>query len=251
MSPDHVHSHVDERRLYHATVSCGRSHEVIAIGTMSPAYAITEGGYGGLCQRVAARHDVRLDVNIRSITRDRGVRVETDGGTIDADLLVLACPLDESLAFLDASAAERDLFPRSATTTTTWSPPRSPACPTSTTSPSSPTTPPERSGHPSCWYRRWRDTDLHVSSADHGRGSCRGPHPPRRDRRTQEDSFLPLSGPWRKRQSSWGLIPKRFAVPSTAARSAPRKSGDGGWLISHRLRPRANDDEPRPDRRHR
>ena len=69
------------------------------------------GGYGGLFQRIAAHHDVRLGATARRIVRDElGGVVQTDAGEIPFDVLVLACPLDRILGVLDASEEEAVLF---------------------------------------------------------------------------------------------------------------------------------------------
>jgi acyl carrier protein len=57
--------------------------------------------------------DVRLGVNVLSVERLADcVRVRTDSGTFEFDDLVLALPLEQSLAFLDANDEERALFSR-------------------------------------------------------------------------------------------------------------------------------------------
>ncbi|MCC6554666.1 MAG: FAD-dependent oxidoreductase [Polyangiaceae bacterium] len=72
---------------------------------------LIEEGYGEMWRRVASGLDVRMGVEIRSIERgDGGVRVRTAGGELSFDRLILACPLDDALAFLDASPEERRLF---------------------------------------------------------------------------------------------------------------------------------------------
>jgi predicted NAD/FAD-binding protein len=73
-------------------------------------------GYGELWRRVAATLDgvdIRLGTSITAIRRDDdGIRVDTNGGALAFDVLVLACPLDEALPLLDASATEQELFSR-------------------------------------------------------------------------------------------------------------------------------------------
>lgn len=69
-------------------------------------------GFGGLWAKVAPRlRDVRTSVNIKKITRDGAVRVETDAGVEEFDKLVLACPLHAAaLGFLDLSPEETAVF---------------------------------------------------------------------------------------------------------------------------------------------
>ena len=79
----------------------------------APFYELLDTGYGGLWQRVASGLDVRTGADVRKVTRtgDR-VMVETDAGTREYDALIVACPLDDALAFLEASAEERELVER-------------------------------------------------------------------------------------------------------------------------------------------
>jgi hypothetical protein len=68
-------------------------------------------GYGGLFRCVAEGLDVRVGTTVESIQRTgSAVRVRTAAGTTEFDRLILACPLDEALSFLDASPEETSLF---------------------------------------------------------------------------------------------------------------------------------------------
>jgi hypothetical protein len=82
----------------------------------APLREILDGGYGGLFRRVAGaldRVDVRLGTRITSVVRGPDdVTVRTTDGTLVFDALIVACPLDEALSFLDATAAEVELFER-------------------------------------------------------------------------------------------------------------------------------------------
>jgi Flavin containing amine oxidoreductase len=70
-------------------------------------------GYGEMWRRLAAALDVRAGVTISRVSRgERGGEIETDAGTIGFDALILACPLDRALDFLDADPEERDVFGR-------------------------------------------------------------------------------------------------------------------------------------------
>ena len=74
---------------------------------------ILDGGYQGLWERVARSLDVRRGVEIQRVRRDvRGVNVESKHEAWVFDRLVLACPLDHALSFIDASADETALFRR-------------------------------------------------------------------------------------------------------------------------------------------
>jgi hypothetical protein len=81
-----------------------------------PLFEILEDGYGGLFRKVAASLDgvdVRTSARVTGVLRrPGGVTVRTTDGPTDLDALVVACPPDEALAFLDATRAEVDLFGR-------------------------------------------------------------------------------------------------------------------------------------------
>jgi 2-polyprenyl-6-methoxyphenol hydroxylase-like FAD-dependent oxidoreductase len=82
-----------------------------------PLLQILEPGYGGLWQRVARGiegADIRLGTSIVRITREeRTVRVHTaEGATLEFDALVIACPLEETLRFMDVTPVEAELFSR-------------------------------------------------------------------------------------------------------------------------------------------
>lgn len=68
------------------------------------------GGIQHLWTAVASAHDVRLNATISKIERGDTVRVTTDAGIEEFDALVIASPLDEALAYLDATDEERALF---------------------------------------------------------------------------------------------------------------------------------------------
>lgn len=71
-------------------------------------------GYGTLWQRLSTGLDLRCGVTISRVNRDKGGGGEliSDAGSDRFDALILACPLDRTLSFLDAEAEERDLFGR-------------------------------------------------------------------------------------------------------------------------------------------
>jgi hypothetical protein len=82
----------------------------------SPLREILDDGYGGLFRRVAAsldHVDVRLGTRVSAVVRATNeVTVRTTDGTLVFDALIVACPLDEALSFLDATPAEVRLFER-------------------------------------------------------------------------------------------------------------------------------------------
>jgi predicted NAD/FAD-binding protein len=81
-----------------------------------PFSEIPDDGYGGLFRKVAATLapvDVQRGAHVtRVVRRQEAVLVQTTRGNVEVDGLILACPLDEALGFLDATRAEVDLFER-------------------------------------------------------------------------------------------------------------------------------------------
>lgn len=68
-------------------------------------------GYGGLWDRVAQGLDVKLGVDIERVDRSSsGVKVRTSSAELDFDAIILTCPLDRALDFLDDSECERELI---------------------------------------------------------------------------------------------------------------------------------------------
>jgi glycine/D-amino acid oxidase-like deaminating enzyme len=130
-------------------------------GVLRPAiYEILDGGYGALWRRVSRGLDVRLGAAVRRIERADGVRVHTGDGVEEFDRLVLACPLDEALAFLDGDADEAALFPRIryhryVTVLATVDGAVLPRWGFFMDNLS-----PERRGLPVFWYRRWADRPI-------------------------------------------------------------------------------------------
>lgn len=78
-----------------------------------PPLELLDGGYQGLWEAVARKIDVRLGARVRRVVRNGETAVvETDHERFTFDALILACPLDGALDFLDASPEERALFSR-------------------------------------------------------------------------------------------------------------------------------------------
>ncbi len=118
-------------------------------------------GVQSLWARLAQELDVRTGVAIRSITRQGSVLVQTDQGPWEFDTLIMTSPLDEALAFLDASATERRLF-SAIRTYNYWvllcsiddMPDQSGYLPTNFVA--------ERGGHVMMWYHRWPGQPLYA-----------------------------------------------------------------------------------------
>lgn len=77
---------------------------------MGPSYEFQDVGYRGLWQRVAQNMDVRYDTQVLRVERGATIRVHTQSEVLELDRIVIACPLEAALAFLDASEEERQLF---------------------------------------------------------------------------------------------------------------------------------------------
>jgi hypothetical protein len=76
-----------------------------------PLFEIPDSGYQGLWECIARRLNVRHGIAIRSVSRgDKVVVVKSDMEQWCFDALVIACPFDEALNFLDASDEEHALF---------------------------------------------------------------------------------------------------------------------------------------------
>jgi hypothetical protein len=70
-----------------------------------------EEGFGELWRRVARPLNVKTGVAVAGIERaPSGITVLAGGEAIRCDHVILACPLDEALTFLDVSPEERELF---------------------------------------------------------------------------------------------------------------------------------------------
>lgn len=68
-------------------------------------------GLQSLWEKVASSlEDVRLNTKVQSIKRNDQITIETNLDTLEFDKLIIACPLDKSLKFLDVSKEESYLF---------------------------------------------------------------------------------------------------------------------------------------------
>lgn len=116
-------------------------------------------GIESLWTRLAGRHKVRLGAGVRRVLRQDTVVVETEREAMEFDALILTCPLDDALAFLDATLLERKLFAQ-IRHYDYWVllceidglPPGSGYIPAHFV--------PEQRGHVMLWYQRWPETQL-------------------------------------------------------------------------------------------
>ncbi len=74
-------------------------------------YRIKE-GYGGLWKRLGSDLDILSDIKVDQIQRNEHGGVVHHNGNMktEFDKLILSCPLDEALKFLDASSEEKAIF---------------------------------------------------------------------------------------------------------------------------------------------
>lgn len=72
-------------------------------------YAFAD-GVQSLWTKVAASHNVIYNSTIMGVTRGESVTVKTTDQTYTFDALIITCPLDEALQYLDASDEEKKLF---------------------------------------------------------------------------------------------------------------------------------------------
>jgi predicted NAD/FAD-binding protein len=85
---------------------------------MITAYARGKGmfvwpdGIQTLWERLGNEHNILLGADIKRVVRGDKVVVQTANSSVVLDYLILACPLDNALPFLDATFEERDLFSR-------------------------------------------------------------------------------------------------------------------------------------------
>jgi len=75
-----------------------------------PTYELHDQGYRGLWRKVAGELDVVCDARVKRIERGATIKVTADGQAFEFDDIVIACPLEAALSFLDVSEEERSLF---------------------------------------------------------------------------------------------------------------------------------------------
>jgi glycine/D-amino acid oxidase-like deaminating enzyme len=126
-----------------------------------PMYELRDVGYQGLWERVAARLDVRTGTRVQRVRRaESGVVVTVRERDEPFDALIVACPLDGALGFLDATPDERELFSavRNIDYHVVGIPMRSP--PKARYGFVADHLRREHGGKPSFFYRRWLDRDF-------------------------------------------------------------------------------------------
>ncbi len=116
-------------------------------------------GVEAMWSRVAQQHDVRTGAEVVRVRRRDTVQVQTDHEELEFDALILTCPLDEALRFLDSTPSERRLFSEIRyydywvlLAQTRGLPPGAGFVPARFTS--------DQRGHLMLWYQRWDDAPL-------------------------------------------------------------------------------------------
>lgn len=116
-------------------------------------------GVEAMWSRVAQEHDVHTDAGVVRVHRNNAVLVQTGHEELEFDALILTCPLDEALRFLDATPSERQLFSAIRyydywvlLAQTSGLPRGAGFVPARFTA--------EQQGHLMLWYQRWDDAPL-------------------------------------------------------------------------------------------
>jgi predicted NAD/FAD-dependent oxidoreductase len=114
-----------------------------------------------LWKKVAERHNVRYKTNILNITRNDTVTIETSNGNFEFDELLLSCPLDDALNFINGSELERELFSK-----IQYNDYQTYACVIERFPNQTGFIPDHfrsaKKGHPIFWYKRYEDTNLYT-----------------------------------------------------------------------------------------
>jgi len=119
-------------------------------------------GIQELWKKIAAGYEVHYDSPVKRISRNgEGILAEAGGRSFQADVLLLACPLDDSLAFIDAGEQETALFSK-----IQYMDYRTYVCRVSDFPRQTGFIPshfhPSKKGHPVFWYKRYTDDDLYT-----------------------------------------------------------------------------------------
>lgn len=73
-------------------------------------FDLVPSGVASIWEKLAEQHTVKCNQRILQIERTETVKVVTQADTYEFDKLIIACPLDKALEFLDSSPEEQDLF---------------------------------------------------------------------------------------------------------------------------------------------
>jgi protoporphyrinogen oxidase len=118
-------------------------------------------GIQTIWKKVAELHDVRYNTHIQSIVRNECVTVETNQGKLEFDEVLLSCPLDDALSFIDGSKLEKFLFSKIC-----YYDYQTYACITEGFPQQTGFIPDHfrasKKGHPMFWYKRYDDSDLYT-----------------------------------------------------------------------------------------
>ncbi len=118
-------------------------------------------GIQTLWKKIAKNHRVRYNTTIQQIQRKTEICIKTKQQELFFDELILACPLDEILPFLDASIMEKTLFSKikyndyqTYACTLEGFPQQTGFIPNHFHS--------DKKGHPILWYKRYSDSNFYT-----------------------------------------------------------------------------------------
>jgi predicted NAD/FAD-binding protein len=119
-------------------------------------------GYQRLWEIIAESCDLQLDVTIDSVRQTDAVAIETGARQRRFDALILACPLDNALRFLDAGPTEHRLFSKIKTIDFYTITAEAEGLPPDALVFVNTYLTPAKTGHMVSWYRRWPDSGIIV-----------------------------------------------------------------------------------------
>lgn len=119
-------------------------------------------GSATIWKKIAEQFDVRYQQQIKRIERNGKIQIQTQAEVFEFDKIILACPLDDSLSFLNATPDEQELFSKikhnkyyTFALIVENMPKRDKGyLPTNFS--------PDNRGHIMFWYRRYPDTDMYI-----------------------------------------------------------------------------------------
>lgn len=118
-------------------------------------------GIQTLWKTIAKAHRVRYNTQIQQIKRTDLVKITTENQELTFDVLLVACPLDNALSFLDSSDIEKKLFSKikyndyqTYACTIEGFPQQTGFIPNHFQA--------TKKGHPVLWYKRYSDTNIYT-----------------------------------------------------------------------------------------
>jgi hypothetical protein len=128
----------------------------------SPRMGYIPDGYQVLWERIAEPFELILGVDIQTVRRGTSVTIAYDHHVREFDALIVACPFDRALQFLDAGRRERRLFTRIQTLDFCTLAAEVDGLPGDALVFVRNHLTPDHAGRVISWYRRWPDSNLLV-----------------------------------------------------------------------------------------